>query len=361
MVIISMTLPTFYLKGNIAPLHRSNITHDFSYLNSALSIMLIIFVMSDSSSVLMVSECCSRLWATLTVCNAVDLWACLTIDRSSAPVMLTSVTSIVMVTSVIRSTSTEPTTALYRVCRVMGLATDMAELHENMLRTPPNMLSREMLVDRALICTSSTRSAVAMLLPPKRSAPTKVMVLQPDEMWWQLDRIGPRCTDEEMFLPAESVSVDLLRLASVVTLPDLVVANCSPVLELNATLPFEAVWHPGSSMALLLMAMLSRLVRTMLVSLEAPPMLMSSRDTAFLPMFLVAIAVAGVHTAVVMFPIRVVLPIVSAPRLLLAVTTLISHWDVSVLFTARPVSVVLAVTAVIRAMLTSSVALAVVM
>lgn len=137
--------------------------------------------MSDSSKVLIVSEYCSRLCATLTVCRAVDLWACLTIDRSSAPVILISVTSIVIVTKLISNVTTLPTTALYRACLVIGL--DMLTLVsvENVPRMPANMLPSAAFVSLVLTCTSTTRLPVPILLPAKRLVLMKVIVVQPVE------------------------------------------------------------------------------------------------------------------------------------------------------------------------------------
>lgn len=139
--------------------------------------------MSESSNVLIVSECCSRLCATLTVCKAVDLCACLTIDRSSAPVMLIKVTSIVIVTKLINNVTTLPTTALYRACLVIGLAMAIFVSVENIPRMPANILPNVIFVFLVLTCTSTTRLLVPTLLPAKRSVLMKVIVVQPEVTW----------------------------------------------------------------------------------------------------------------------------------------------------------------------------------
>lgn len=138
--------------------------------------------MSETSSVLTVSDVSSRLWATLTVCRAVDLWACLTIDRDSAPVILISVTSIVIVTNFIRSTTTELTTPVYMTCLVTGLAIAVLASPLNVVRTLPQTLLMEIFDPLALVPISSIRAVVLRLLPAKRSLLMNLIVLHRVDM-----------------------------------------------------------------------------------------------------------------------------------------------------------------------------------
>lgn len=140
----------------------------------------------------------------------------------------------------------------------------------------------------------------------------------------------------------------------------LVALVANAMSPLSGTLPFAVVEHPGTSMELLLTAILDKLECIIPCSVLMLLMFMISISRSPLLVLPTATTWAGVQMSSRMFPIPVVLLVRPVATLVLVVTTLMSQCAASVLPTARPVSVVLAVTAEISAMLTSSVVLAVV-
>lgn len=132
-------------------------------------------------------------------------------------------------------------------------------------------------------------------------------------------------------------------------------------LPVNRSLPLARVPHAGTSMSLSLTEVPFKPVCTIRPIRLTPPMLISNVDAGrALLVPLKAMEIVGVHNALDMLPTLDILPITRRSTLLFTVMTLMSQWAVSVLPTALPVSVVLAVTAEIKAILTSRVVLAVV-